>query len=339
MIRYGEPVNRSGSHRTLRETLRIKLLHSLTSNFANRAFIQSHRSASGYINASHITIVKLVPCHPLHISLGGEGREPKYIRLSALLGFHSGKASIVIRLYSRHQKTSRQPYQHYHTLLCNFRLRNHPGVIFKMAANEIGVSSFEIALDLFFSPPRAKYTDEDFERITSLLRRTTLQKYAKTPRLYTLLRHLNCINDLDYFIVNGLSDWSLPFSQTQLPSAFSEGWKCRFRDAQHIVCEDSTIVQMMSGKHFNFNQTQKYFQKERNIGGGRRSVVDEVSCIIGGGQVYARKQFLRSRMPVDDASTMTLFENEVQIMKRIVHHHCVQLVSYRDYQHRSLRSF
>ncbi|KAF2188762.1 kinase-like protein [Zopfia rhizophila CBS 207.26] len=189
----------------------------------------------------------------------------------------------------------------------------------------------DVELEPYFSPYKTKYTDEDFERIASLLR-TKSSRYNSTPRLYTLLRRLDCLSDLDRFLQKGLSDHSLPFSQTQLPSEFSEGWKKRFLEIQHLVCDDSTVVQMISlGKHMTFAQMPKYFDSERVIGTGGRGQVDQVFCTLGGAQSYARKQFSRNIMSVDDASTAAIFINEVENMKQIVHRHCVKLVaSYTD---------
>ncbi|KAF2188763.1 kinase-like protein, partial [Zopfia rhizophila CBS 207.26] len=178
---------------------------------------------------------------------------------------------------------------------------------------------------------KMEYIDEDFDRIAQLLRRTESSRYSKTPRLYTLLRRLDCLDHLDLFLEKELSDSSLPLSDTQLPSNFTPGWKKRFLAAQHHVCDHSDVVQMMSmGKHMTFAQTPACFQRDRFIGKGWRGEVDGVFCTFSG-HSYARKRIYRQIMSVGDASIATAFKNEVENMKRVVHHHCVQLVaSYTD---------
>ncbi|KAK6537394.1 hypothetical protein TWF694_011581 [Orbilia ellipsospora] len=186
------------------------------------------------------------------------------------------------------------------------------------------------ALDNFFIPTRAQYNDDDFGSIARLLNASG-SKYKQMPRLYTLLRHLDRLRDLDYFLTKGFSDQSLPFGQTQLPSKFSEGWKTRFLAAQELVCGSSDVVQMMAkGKHMTFTKTPEYFISERIIATGERSRVDKILCILGA-EYYARKQFYRRIMTAEDAQAMQSFKNEMDIMKTVVHHHCVKLVaSYTD---------
>ncbi|KAF3938663.1 hypothetical protein ABW19_dt0205767 [Dactylella cylindrospora] len=95
----------------------------------------------------------------------------------------------------------------------------------------------------------------------------------------------------------------------------------------HVVCDKSGVVQMMSlGKHMTFTQTPTYFLPQRIIATGERSQIDEVLCVLGGAETYARKQFFRRIMTRDDQVAIASFQNEVEIMKQIDHRHCVKLV-------------
>lgn len=190
------------------------------------------------------------------------------------------------------------------------------------------------ALTSYFSPPRTKYTNENFDDIARLLNRSESSKYSMSPRLYTLLRHLGCLRDLDCLLEqpNGLSDSSLPLSQTQLPADFSEGWKLRFRDAQSLVCDSSGVEQMIRmRKHMTFHKTPNFFYSTKFFGTGGRGEVDEVFYTLGDAPRCARKRIPRPAMSTANAATAAAFLNEVDCMKRIAHRHCVELVaSYSD---------
>ena len=190
------------------------------------------------------------------------------------------------------------------------------------------MNNIENVLNGYFSGSKKEYTDDDFNHIAQLLRRTECSKYSKTPRLYTLLRFLGRLDDLDRLLKSGLFDYSLPLSDTQLPSDFTQSWKKEFLYAQHLVCDNSDVVQMISmEKHMNFVQEPGCFIRERFIGEGGRGKVDEVFCIFSG-QSYARKQILRQIMSVSDVAAAAAFRNEVENIKRVIHHHCVQLVRF-----------
>jgi hypothetical protein len=183
----------------------------------------------------------------------------------------------------------------------------------------------EEALRHYTSPSRSKYTDKDFDTIAKLLRHTKrLSKYSNSPRLYTLLCRLGCPNDLDFILDTGLSDRSLPLSQTQLPPDLSEEWKIQFEATQHLVCDDSNAVQMMClGRHVTFSRKPDCFTRLNFLGQGARGEVDVVYCM---GNAIARKRISRYSMSANDASAAAAFRNEVDNMKRISHRHCVRLV-------------
>lgn len=182
-------------------------------------------------------------------------------------------------------------------------------------------------LERYFSPQREKYTDRDFDSIAELLSNTIHAEYSKSPRLYTLTRILGNPNDLDDFLKQKLSDSSLPFRQTQLPSAFREGWKTRFLELQSRVCDDSAVIKLIGvGKHMTFAEEPAFLVSKRVISRGERSNVDKVFCTLGEGRYYARKKFHRYITTFDDAAAGAAFLNEVENMRLVVHHHCIELV-------------
>ncbi|KAI2462724.1 kinase-like domain-containing protein [Annulohypoxylon bovei var. microspora] len=196
----------------------------------------------------------------------------------------------------------------------------------------ISLITNEETLERYFLPSKKTYTDADFDSIAILLDKTGLRGYIKSPRLYTLLRRLECLKDLDRVLEKGLSDNSLPLSQSKLPSDFTEGWKLRFLNAQRLVCDNSEVVQLINiKKHMPLSKAPDFFKSERFFGRGGRGEVDKVCCTLGQFKYYARKRMPRPNMANHDTAVMTAFRNEVNCLKRIKHRHCVELVaSYTD---------
>ncbi|KAK6537395.1 hypothetical protein TWF694_011582 [Orbilia ellipsospora] len=186
-------------------------------------------------------------------------------------------------------------------------------------------------LDAYFSPPRTTYTIAEFDIISRLLASTEWATFKDNPRLYTLLRALELLSDLELLLSKGISDSSLPLSIRQLPSNFSEEWKGQFIAAQYMVCNhsDAEVLQLVENrKHINFTQPPNCFVRQRFIGRGGRGEVDEVECsLFGDYKVYARKRIFRQNTAVIDTDTVKAFAKEIETMKRINHHHCVTFVS------------
>jgi hypothetical protein len=183
-------------------------------------------------------------------------------------------------------------------------------------------------LKAFFSPPKSKYTDDDFERIQLLLEFIPgLLKYRNMPRLYILLCIMGCSDDLDHFLEDSLSDHLFPFTFERLPAKLRPAWKSDFLSRQAIVCDNSDAVQLIGKqKHMNFTESPRCFiSKGRFAPPGDLSEVDDVLCVLDV-QRYARKLYYRPRWSHHDRSVSEHFKNEVENMKKIAHHHCVKLV-------------
>ncbi|KAK6511150.1 hypothetical protein TWF481_000072 [Arthrobotrys musiformis] len=198
---------------------------------------------------------------------------------------------------------------------------------------EMGEKAIE-ELDGYFRPLRARYLGSDFEVISKLLAKTEWAKFQAAPRIYTLLRHLHLLDDLDRLIGTGISDISLPLSLEQLPSDFSAGWKKRFTNTQSIVCDDLTDIswQIDRGKHISLTKSTNFFKSTSFLGRGGHGEVDKVEyTFLGSCSVYARKRIVRQGMSSNDIPISKTFANEVAIMRRVKHRHCVELVtSYTD---------
>lgn len=191
----------------------------------------------------------------------------------------------------------------------------------------MALNAADSALNVRFSEDRPEYTDEDFDSISLLLNRSTASKYARTPRLYTLLRIIDQLGHFDHFLKDGLSDRSFPFTSERLPARLRPSMKVKFIENQHIVCDSSEAVQLMGmRKHRNFTTAPSWIESQGWIAPfGELSGVDKVSCGLEA-QLYARKRYIRPRWGFRGRETLKHFENEVENMKRLVHHHCVEVV-------------
>lgn len=67
------------------------------------------------------------------------------------------------------------------------------------------------------------------------------------------------------------------------------------------------------------------FESKVVIGGGRGLVTDDTVYNNSSNRGYARKRFRRCRRESSEA--IYHFTKEIQVLKKIKHHHCVELVS------------
>jgi len=194
----------------------------------------------------------------------------------------------------------------------------------------MAASEAEEALRLLLEAANRMYTDDDFEIIAAHLEHTETPEHARNPRLYTLLRIIDKLGDLNRFIKLGLSDRSFPFTRERLPAELEAGWKSIFLKHQHIVCDNSNAVQLLGKRcHMNFAESPSCFHLKAIIahaGEGQRSKVDKVYCPQLGPQLYARKLHARPKWAKPHSEIFKQFENEVHNMKKIEHHHCAKLV-------------
>ncbi|KAF2467139.1 kinase-like protein, partial [Lindgomyces ingoldianus] len=190
-------------------------------------------------------------------------------------------------------------------------------------------------LDSFFlggQDSQESYTDSKINEISSLLKHSNLQ-WSKVPRTYVVLRtidHLNLLNDL---IDAGFSDYWFPVTERNLPECLSPSIRAKFFVAQRLVLTNSMSLEKGEmGQHCHFKQGESPpFEPKEVLGNGGFSQVDKVLSLISFKE-YARKRVLRSAAfrgrRIED---MKQFIAEINILKRLKHHHIVKFVgSYTD---------
>ncbi|OAL43354.1 hypothetical protein IQ07DRAFT_552578 [Pyrenochaeta sp. DS3sAY3a] len=192
-------------------------------------------------------------------------------------------------------------------------------------------SQLAVSLGAYFTAERvarAHFTDRDFAQISHLLKQENRVSWSSVPRLYTVLRHIEQLMALETFLQHGLTDMWFPFTIAQLPDTMLEHHKKNFIETQHIVVtkgfgfENSRVTE-----HLHFKKGDELpFILGKTLGKGGYGRVREAHS-LSTGRAYALKTFRRSKAKRDVESFLT----ESQVLRRIKHHHCVELVmSYTD---------
>jgi hypothetical protein len=184
-------------------------------------------------------------------------------------------------------------------------------------------------LSAYFSASESgrAYTDSDFQKISNLLKDTGRLTWSTVPRIYTVLRLIGQLQIIDTFIDQGITDIWFPFSTFSLPNALGSALHPQFLDVQKRVLTKSIDLEKDGGrKHASFGRDEALpFKVEKELGGGRFSQVHKITSMISKRE-FARKQFRRGA-GLRNAAEIKSFMVELQVLKKIHHHHCVELVS------------
>ncbi|KAH7140612.1 Hsp70 protein-domain-containing protein [Dactylonectria macrodidyma] len=180
------------------------------------------------------------------------------------------------------------------------------------------------------TPYKLIFTDANFERISIFLKNTNLRSWSKVPRLYTVLRLIDQLDALETFLKRDVTDMWFPFDGTTFPPSFQQTARTQFLDIQSVVFSKGFKLETGSErKHAHFSRDDTLpFTSIAKLGIGSYGVVDKVMSNTTQRE-YARKLFRRVKgLRQQDVKT---FINELTVLKRVNHKHCVELVaSYTD---------
>ncbi|KAH7144587.1 Hsp70 protein-domain-containing protein [Dactylonectria estremocensis] len=184
-------------------------------------------------------------------------------------------------------------------------------------------------IDSLFSPSRASsglvFKDADFERVTIFLRNTDRRAWSNVPRLYTVLRLIDQLDALESFLKREVTDMWFPFTATTFPPSFQQTARSQFLDIQSVVFSKGFKLETGSErKHAHFLRDDMLpFASIAKLGIGSYGVVDKVMSTTTHRE-YARKLFRRVKgLRQQDVRT---FINELTVLKRVDHKHCVKLL-------------
>lgn len=177
--------------------------------------------------------------------------------------------------------------------------------------------------------PDAPYSDWDFQEIVRHLR-AEQETWSKAPRLYTVLRLIGELQNFGKILDKGFDDYWFPFEANSVPNTLGPHSCRRFLATQDCVLTKAVTLEKIEMKeHVHFGNGDTFpFEVIEKLGRGGFATVDRV-CSNFSSREYARKRFRRgkgeSQKEIED------FKNELQVLKRIHHHHCVELVSHPDH--------
>jgi hypothetical protein len=183
-----------------------------------------------------------------------------------------------------------------------------------------------------------RYTEQEIQEISGDLVKNGRQSWSENPRLYIILRDIGQIKGatqpqlLDNLIRRGLNDFWIPItSESILQDIFKPQVRLRFLQVQDCVCLQPTSLRLGPlNSHGNFAKKEDVpFQRCRSIGRGRVGHVDEVLSLKDR-EVYARKSIRKLSYFEDVRRNIERFRCELQVLRRIKHRHCVQIVSMFD---------
>ncbi|KAH7350389.1 kinase-like domain-containing protein [Pyrenochaeta sp. MPI-SDFR-AT-0127] len=107
-----------------------------------------------------------------------------------------------------------------------------------------------IELGTFFQADGARhYTDADINQVALLLL-TIKDAWAQVPRLYMILRIIECEHLLDDFIAASINDYWLPLPLSLIQSILKPKDCFRFSDVQSQVLPQSVELSSSTGSHF-----------------------------------------------------------------------------------------
>lgn len=152
--------------------------------------------------------------------------------------------------------------------------------------------------------------------------------WSQVPRLYTVLRVINQLHLLDRFLAEGMNDLWFPFTHNRLPQDLAPSIRSKFLESQSVVFTKVFKFETFPERlHVNFMPDEKTpFETLALLGAGSQGNVDKVISAVTG-RIYARKRLRRGPTFLKEKEEIKTFKNELGILKRLRHHHAVELVS------------
>ena len=175
--------------------------------------------------------------------------------------------------------------------------------------------------------PRSPYSDWDVLEISRYLRESGHQTWSEAPRLYTVLRTIGQLQVLDSMLEEGVSDIWFPFNASSVPTLLSASLRAKFLEVQPLILTKAVDLEKSDIKrHTHFGREDAFpFEVQEKLGKGGSGTVDKIYSPFSR-RNFARKRFLRGKNH-ESKGEIQSFKTELQVLKRIEHHHCIELVS------------
>jgi hypothetical protein len=194
------------------------------------------------------------------------------------------------------------------------------------AQNSPKSETLESLFSRSLNPTQEAFTDAQFERISMFLRNNKHEEWSTVPSLYTVLRLIDQLDAIGSFLEDDITDICFPFTESTLPVNLQPSIKLSFIKAQSVVLSKGFRLEKdPDRKHALFSQDECLpFQVIAQLGRGAHGTVDKVMNVISQSE-YARKKFRRHKGAARNHK-QTFFE-ELAVLKRVKHRHCIELVS------------
>ncbi|KAH7349043.1 hypothetical protein BKA66DRAFT_295311 [Pyrenochaeta sp. MPI-SDFR-AT-0127] len=177
-----------------------------------------------------------------------------------------------------------------------------------------------------------RFSETDLRGISDVLQRVGRGTWSRIPRIFTVLRLLDRLDEIDLFLAQAISDVYFPFTHQTLPQSLNPSAAHAFLQVQYVVLSSALDLERETGRHRHFSSTNDVpFIKVEELGKGAYGYVDRVISTISYKE-YARKLIPRGRTFQRDQKILRDFERELGTLKKLSHHrHIVQLIgSYTD---------
>ena len=174
---------------------------------------------------------------------------------------------------------------------------------------------------------RTRYSDDEILKVAQILHDQDQISWSTVPRLYIVLRKIGCLPMLDRCIDQSINDYWFPFEPHFVPQMLDAKQQDDFILAQTCIITSAVEMEKSLGtadRHHVFRGQDKIpFDDVESLG---RGAMGEVHRFVSrtSGREFARKRFRRQKGP--SASDARNFLNEVNIVRKLRHRHCVQLV-------------
>jgi len=194
--------------------------------------------------------------------------------------------------------------------------------------------SRQLGNSIFSGDPTTQepYTDLQIQKVALLLRHFKPQ-WSKVPRTYVLLRTIGQLSVLDQLISNGFSDYMFPITEKCSPKFLEPRVRVALLNVQQLILTRSKDLERgEEGGHCRFGKGDHFpFEEVRLLGKGAYGEVHLVRSLLSFKE-YARKRVPRGLVfDKHQRDSLNKFVAEIQILKRLKHHHIVRFVgSYTD---------
>ncbi|OGM45876.1 hypothetical protein ABOM_006044 [Aspergillus bombycis] len=156
-----------------------------------------------------------------------------------------------------------------------------------------------------------------------------LLAWSERPRIYIVLRNIQRLDLLDYFVKAELTDFHIPFNEDTLPIFLREdGLRESFLQfQQYVLSSGAKGLDNHGGPHLSFaGNAQRYFYYKESLGRGGYGEVDAVTSRLSL-QSYARKRVLRGGDTTTNKIGQASLIRELSYLKSLSHIHLVRYVS------------